>query len=97
MSGRVKRSLRVLKSFVGAVKVTVEGVEFAIDIDGEPGVVDTRGDIARPGRWRVNRPRRVAPPPDAAGQRLGQAEPAFRRAQQRQRAIGRDLRRRKAP
>jgi len=42
----VKRSLRVLKSFVGAVKMTVEGVEFAIDIDGEPGVADS-GTLSR--------------------------------------------------
>ncbi len=46
VSEHVKRSLRVLKSFVGAVKVTVEGVEFAIDIDGEPGVADS-GTLSR--------------------------------------------------
>ena len=46
VSEHVKRSLRVLKSFVGAVKVTVEGVEFAVDIDGEPGVADS-GTLSR--------------------------------------------------
>ena len=46
VSGRVKRSLRVLKSFVGAVKVRVEGVEFAVDIDGKPGVADS-GTLSR--------------------------------------------------
>ena len=44
VSEHVKRSLRVLKSFVGAV--TLEGVEFAIDIDGEPGVADS-GTLSR--------------------------------------------------
>ena len=46
VSEHVKRSLRFLKSFVGAVKVRVEGVEFAIDIDGEPGVADS-GTLSR--------------------------------------------------
>ncbi len=46
VSEHVKRSLQVLKSFVGAVKVRVEGVEFAIDIDGEPGVADS-GTLSR--------------------------------------------------
>ena len=41
VSGHVKRGLRVLKSFVGAVTLKVEGVEFAVDIDGEPGVADS--------------------------------------------------------
>ena len=37
VSGRVKKSLRVLKSFVGTLKVAVEGVESAVDGDDEPG------------------------------------------------------------
>ena len=44
VSEHVKGSLRVLKSFVGAVKV--EGVEFAVDIEGEPGVADS-GTLSR--------------------------------------------------
>ena len=46
VSEHVKRSLRVLKSFVGAVTVKVEGVEFAVDIEGEPGVADS-GTLSR--------------------------------------------------
>lgn len=49
VSGHVKKGLRVLKSFVGAVRVTVESVEFAVDIDGEPGMADSgtlRRDLA---------------------------------------------------
>ena len=45
----MKKGLRVLKSFVGAVRVTVESVEFAVDIDGKPGVADSstlRRDLA---------------------------------------------------
>ena len=41
-------------------------------------------------RQRVDHQRRGAPVPDAAGQRLGQPELAFRRAQQHQPAVGRD-------
>ncbi len=41
---RVKRGLRVLKSFIGAVKVTVSDVEFGLDIDAERGSADS-GDI----------------------------------------------------
>ena len=41
-------------------------------------------------RQRVDHQRRVAPLPDAARQRLGQAEPAFRPAQQDQPAVRRD-------
>ena len=46
MSEHVKKGLRVLKSFVGAVSVKVEGVEFAVDIDGEPGIADS-GTLSR--------------------------------------------------
>ena len=41
-------------------------------------------------RERMHHQRRVPPLPDAARQRLGQAEPAFRLAQQDQPAVGRD-------
>ena len=41
-------------------------------------------------RKRVDRPHRIPPVPDAAGQRLGQTEPAISRAQQDQTAVGRD-------
>ena len=41
-------------------------------------------------RERVDRPRRVAPLPDAAGQRLGQTKPALRRAQQHKPPVRRD-------
>ena len=46
VSEHVKKGLRVLKSFVGAVRVKMEGVEFAVDIDGEPGVADS-GTLSR--------------------------------------------------
>ena len=46
VSEHVKRGLRVLKSFVGAVTVKMEGLEFAVDIDGEPGVADS-GTLSR--------------------------------------------------
>ena len=46
VSEHVKRSLRVLKSFVGAVRIKVEDIEFSVDIDGEPGVADS-GTLAR--------------------------------------------------
>ena len=52
VSGRVKKSLRVLKSFVGALKVAVEGVEFAVDGDGEPGEAVGRTEF-RPGGLRM--------------------------------------------
>ena len=37
----VKRGLRVLKSFVGAIKVKYKDVEFYVDIDKEPGIADS--------------------------------------------------------
>ncbi|WP_428098794.1 ATP-binding protein [Candidatus Rariloculus sp.] len=46
VSEQVKKSLRVLKSFVGVVKIKVEDIEFSIDIDGEPGVADS-GTLTR--------------------------------------------------
>ena len=58
------------------------------------GVLVSAGDRehAEPehGRQRVDRPRRIAPLPDAAGQRPGQAEPALRPAQQDQPTVRRD-------
>ena len=41
VNGYVKKGLRVLKSFIGAVKVNVHGVEVSLDIDGEPGIADS--------------------------------------------------------
>ena len=38
---KVKQGLRVLKSFVGAVKVKYQDVEFSLDIDSETGVADS--------------------------------------------------------
>ena len=58
------------------------------------GILVSAGDRehakAQHRRQRVNHPVGVAPLPDAAGQRLGQPEPALRRAQQHQPAVGRD-------
>ncbi|MEZ5980946.1 MAG: AAA family ATPase [Parvularculaceae bacterium] len=45
-SEQVKKALRVLKSFVGAVKVKYEDIEFSLDVDAEPGVADS-GTLAR--------------------------------------------------
>ena len=42
----VKTGLRVLKSFVGAIRVKVEGIEFSVDIDGEQGIADS-GTLSR--------------------------------------------------
>ena len=41
---KVRRGLAILKSFVGAVKVTVDDVEFGLDIDPENGSADS-GDL----------------------------------------------------
>ena len=57
------------------------------------GILISAGDRnmrKRNRRQRVDHPLRVAPLPDAARQRLGQAEPALRRAQQHQPAVRRD-------
>ena len=58
------------------------------------GVLIAAGDRehaeAQQGRQRVDHPLRVSPVLDTAGQRLGQAEPALRRAQQDQPAIRRE-------
>jgi hypothetical protein len=44
VSNKVKRGLRVLRSFIGAVKITVGDVEFGLDIDAERGCADS-GDL----------------------------------------------------
>ncbi len=44
VSGKVKRGLRVLRSFIGAVKVKVGDAEFGLDIDPETGSADS-GDL----------------------------------------------------
>jgi hypothetical protein len=41
---KVRRGLAVLKSFIGAVKVTVGEIEFGLDIDPEQGTADS-GDL----------------------------------------------------
>lgn len=41
---KVKRGIAVLKSFIGAVKVTVGDIEFGVDIDPETGAADS-GDM----------------------------------------------------
>lgn len=46
VSEKVKKGLRVLKSFVGAVKVKYDDVEFSVDVDAEPGVADS-GTLTR--------------------------------------------------
>jgi hypothetical protein len=43
-SQKVKRGLRVLRSFIGAVKVKVGDAEFGLDIDPETGTADS-GDL----------------------------------------------------
>jgi hypothetical protein len=44
VSNKVKRGLRVLRSFVGAVKVKVADLEIGLDIDPEKGAADS-GDL----------------------------------------------------
>ncbi|WP_080431721.1 AAA family ATPase [Burkholderia ubonensis] len=44
LSEKVKRGLRVLRSFVGGVKVKVNEVEFGLDVDPEKGAADS-GDL----------------------------------------------------
>jgi len=41
---KVKRGLAVLRSFIGALKVTVEGVTYGLDIEPEKGTADS-GDL----------------------------------------------------
>lgn len=44
VSDKVKRSLRVLRSFIGAVKIKAGEIEFGLDIDPEKGTADS-GDL----------------------------------------------------
>lgn len=44
VSHKVKRSLRVLRSFIGTLKLTVGGTEFGLEIDPETGAADS-GDL----------------------------------------------------
>ncbi|MGD1982313.1 MAG: AAA family ATPase [Chromatiaceae bacterium] len=44
VSDKVKRGLRVLRSFVGAVKVKMGEIEFGLDVDPEKGAADS-GDL----------------------------------------------------
>jgi hypothetical protein len=44
VSQKVKRGLRVLRSFIGSIKVTAGDVEFGLDIDPEIGTADS-GDL----------------------------------------------------
>ena len=44
VNDKVKRGLRVLRSFVGSVRMTVSEVEFGLDIDPEKGTADS-GDL----------------------------------------------------
>lgn len=37
----VKRGLRVLKSFIGSVRIKYGDIEFSIDVDEEPGIADS--------------------------------------------------------
>ena len=67
---------------IGAQRVAVVG-DFVAAGDREHAEPEHR-------RERVDHQRRGAPLPDAARQRLSQAEPAFRRAQQDQPAVRRD-------
>lgn len=41
VSEKVKLGLRILKSFVKAIRVKYEGVEFSLDIDAETGIADS--------------------------------------------------------
>ena len=70
---------RQLEQRIGAQIVAVVGILVAAG-DREHAEPQHR-------RQRVDHPVGGAPLPDAAGQRLGQAEPAFRRAQQHQPAV----------
>lgn len=46
VSEKVKRGLRVLKSYVGAIKIKYENVEFSVDVDAETGIADS-GKLSR--------------------------------------------------
>jgi DNA-binding CsgD family transcriptional regulator len=44
VSAKVKRGLRVLKSFIGGLRVKINEIEFGLDIDAERGAADS-GDL----------------------------------------------------
>ena len=46
VSEKVKKGLRVLKSYVGAIKIKYENVEFSVDADAETGTADS-GKLSR--------------------------------------------------
>ena len=46
VSEKVKKGLRVLKSYVGAIKIKYENVEFSVDVDAETGTADS-GKLSR--------------------------------------------------
>lgn len=46
ISEKVKKALRVLKSFVGALKVKYEDIEFSVDVEEEAGTADS-GTLTR--------------------------------------------------
>lgn len=46
VSEKVKRGLRVLKSFVSGLKVSYQDIELSLDLDAETGVADS-GDLSR--------------------------------------------------
>jgi hypothetical protein len=46
VSEKVKQGLRVLKSFVGVVKMKYQDVEFSLDVDSETGIADS-GTLTR--------------------------------------------------
>ena len=41
VSKKVKKGLRILKSYVGAIKIKFENVEFSVDVDAESGTADS--------------------------------------------------------
>ena len=79
--GSVRRASQLSASFPGS--------GFAGPRTGCPAG-DREHAEAQHRRQRVDHRRRIAPVPDAARQRLGQAEPALRLAQQDHAAVGRD-------
>lgn len=46
VSEKVKKGLRVLKSYVGAIKIKYDNVEFSVDVDAETGTADS-GKLSR--------------------------------------------------
>jgi hypothetical protein len=46
VSEKVKRGLRVLKSFIGAIKITYADVDISLDLEAEQGVADS-GNLTR--------------------------------------------------